>query len=461
VVIKGRSCASAGSLTLAVPIPSQEILVTTSPTSLSTSSDVSNQPLAELDPEIAAVLDQELGRQRGTLEMIASENFAPRAVMEAQGSVLTNKYAEGYPGRRYYGGCEYVDVAEQLAIDRVKDLFGAEYANVQPHSGAQANAAALSAMITPGDKILGLSLAHGGHLTHGMKLNFSGKLYNVAAYQVEQDTFRVDMDKLREQAIAEKPQVIIAGWSAYPRHLDFAAFRSIADEVGALLWTDMAHFAGLVAAGLHPSPVPHSDVVTSTVHKTLAGPRSGVILAKQEWAKKLNSNVFPGQQGGPLMHVIAAKAVAFKIAGTAEFKERQQRVLEGAKIIADRLNQSDLAEAGVSVLTGGTDVHLVLVDLRNSQLDGQQAEDLLHSVGITVNRNAVPFDPRPPMVTSGLRIGTPALATRGFGAQEFTEVADIIATALKAGSATDVEALQARVDKLAADFPLYPQHEQW
>jgi glycine hydroxymethyltransferase len=443
-----------------VPIPSQEFFVTTSPTSVSTST-VSNQPLAELDPEIAAVLDQELGRQRGTLEMIASENFAPRAVMEAQGSVLTNKYAEGYPGRRYYGGCEYVDVAEQLAIDRVKALFGAEYANVQPHSGAQANAAALSAMITPGDKILGLSLAHGGHLTHGMKLNFSGKLYEVAAYQVEQGTFRVDMDKLREQAIAEKPQVIIAGWSAYPRHLDFAAFRSIADEVGALLWTDMAHFAGLVAAGLHPSPVPHSDVVTSTVHKTLAGPRSGVILAKEQWAKKLNSNVFPGQQGGPLMHVIAAKAVAFKIAGSEEFKERQERVLDGAKIIADRLNQPDVAEAGVSVLTGGTDVHLVLVDLRNSQLDGQQAEDLLHSVGITVNRNAVPFDPRPPMVTSGLRIGTPALATRGFGAAEFTEVAEIIATALKAGNSADVETLQARVDKLAADFPLYPQHEQW
>jgi len=432
--------------------------VTTTATSTTA---VSNQPLAELDPEIAAVLEQELGRQRGTLEMIASENFAPRAVMEAQGSVLTNKYAEGYPGRRYYGGCEYVDVAEQLAIDRVKALFGAEFANVQPHSGAQANAAALSAMITPGDKILGLSLAHGGHLTHGMKLNFSGKLYNVAAYQVEEDNFRIDMDKLREQAIAEKPQVIIAGWSAYPRHLDFAAFRSIADEVGALLWTDMAHFAGLVAAGLHPSPVPHSDVVTSTVHKTLAGPRSGVIIAKEQWAKKLNSSVFPGQQGGPLMHVIAAKAVAFKIAGTQEFKERQERVLEGARIIADRLNQADVAEAGVSVLTGGTDVHLVLVDLRNSQLDGQQAEDLLHSVGITVNRNAVPFDPRPPMVTSGLRIGTPALATRGFGANEFTEVAEIIATALKAGSSADVEALQARVDKLAADFPLYPQHEQW
>ena len=430
-------------------------------TTTTTSASVSNQSLADLDPEIAAVLNQELGRQRGTLEMIASENFAPRAVMEAQGSVLTNKYAEGYPGRRYYGGCEYVDVAEQLAIDRVKELFGAEYANVQPHSGAQANAAALSAMITPGDKILGLSLAHGGHLTHGMKLNFSGKLYNVAAYQVEEDNFRIDMDKLREQAIAEKPQVIIAGWSAYPRQLDFAAFRSIADEVGALLWTDMAHFAGLVAAGLHPNPVPYSDVVTSTVHKTLAGPRSGVILGKQEWAKKLNSSVFPGQQGGPLMHVIAAKAVAFKIAGGEEFKERQKRVLEGARIIADRLNQSDVAEAGVSVLTGGTDVHLVLVDLRNSQLDGQQAEDLLHSVGITVNRNAVPFDPRPPMVTSGLRIGTPALATRGFGATEFTEVAEIIATALKAGSSADVESLQARVDKLAADFPLYPQHEQW
>ncbi|NVN00315.1 serine hydroxymethyltransferase [Arthrobacter sp. SDTb3-6] len=420
---------------------------------------VTNVPLAELDPEIAAVLKDELGRQRDTLEMIASENFAPRAVLEAQGSVLTNKYAEGYPGRRYYGGCEYVDVAENLAIQRVKDLFGAEYANVQPHSGAQANAAALAAMINPGDKILGLSLAHGGHLTHGMKLNFSGKLYQVAAYQVEEDTFRIDMDKLRGQAIAEKPQVIIAGWSAYPRQLDFAAFRSIADEVGALLWTDMAHFAGLVAAGLHPNPVPYSDVVTSTVHKTLAGPRSGVILAKEEWAKKLNSAVFPGQQGGPLMHVIAAKAVAFKVAAGQEFKERQQRVLEGAKIIADRLNAADVADAGVSVLTGGTDVHLVLVDLRNSQLDGKQAEDLLHTVGITVNRNAVPFDPRPPMVTSGLRIGTPALATRGFGAAEFTEVAEIIATALKGNA--DVDALSARVKKLAEDFPLYPGQEEW
>ncbi|MCW2132545.1 serine hydroxymethyltransferase [Arthrobacter sp. VKM Ac-2550] len=425
----------------------------------SSTPSVTDQPLAEVDPEIAAVLDAELGRQRDTLEMIASENFAPRSVLEVQGSVLTNKYAEGYPGRRYYGGCEHVDVAENLAIERVKKLFGAEFANVQPHAGAQANAAALAALINPGDKIMGLSLAHGGHLTHGMKLNFSGKLYKVAAYEVDPQTFRVDMDKVREQALAERPNVIIAGWSAYPRQLDFEAFRSIADEVGAYFWTDMAHFAGLVAAGLHPNPVPHSDVVTSTVHKTLAGPRSGVILGKQDFAKKINSNVFPGQQGGPLMHVIAAKAVAFKIAGSQEFKERQARVLEGARILAERLTAADVTEAGVSVLTGGTDVHLVLVDLRNSELDGQQAEDLLHSVGITVNRNAVPFDPRPPMVTSGLRIGTPALATRGFGSTEFTEVADIIATALKGGA--DVEALRTRVTKLAQQFPLYPGHEQW
>ncbi|MCC3282251.1 serine hydroxymethyltransferase [Arthrobacter sp. zg-Y324] len=420
---------------------------------------VTNAPLSEVDPEIAAVLDGELARQRNTLEMIASENFAPRAVLEAQGSVLTNKYAEGYPGRRYYGGCEQVDVAENLAIERVKALFGAEFANVQPHSGAQANAAALSALIKPGDKIMGLNLAHGGHLTHGMKLNFSGKLYEVAAYGVDDKTYRVDMDKVREQALAERPQVIIAGWSAYPRQLDFAAFRSIADEVGAYLWTDMAHFAGLVAAGLHPTPVPHSDVVTSTVHKTLAGPRSGVILAKEEFGKKINSSVFPGQQGGPLMHVIAAKAVAFKVAGSEEFRERQERVLEGARIVAERLSAPDVAEHGVSVLTGGTDVHLILVDLRNSELDGKQAEDLLHSVGLTVNRNSIPFDPRPPMVTSGLRIGTPALATRGFGAAEFTEVADIIATALK--PAPDTEALSRRVSALADNFPLYPGQEQW
>ncbi|MGJ9403178.1 serine hydroxymethyltransferase [Arthrobacter sp. KK5.5] len=423
---------------------------------------VTNQALADVDPEIAAVLDAELGRQRNTLEMIASENFAPRAVLEAQGSVLTNKYAEGYPGRRYYGGCEHVDVAENLAIERVKELFGASFANVQPHSGASANAAALSAMIKPGDKILGLSLAHGGHLTHGMRLNFSGKLYKVAAYEVDPETFRVDMDKLRAQAVAEKPQVIIAGWSAYPRQLDFARFRAIADEVGAKLWVDMAHFAGLVAAGLHPSPMPYADVVTSTVHKTLAGPRSGLILTNDaDLAKKINSNVFPGHQGGPLMHAIAAKAVAFKIAGSAEFKERQERTLEGARILAERLTEADVADRGVSVLTGGTDVHLVLVDLRDSELDGQQAEDLLHSVGITVNRNSVPFDPRPPMVTSGLRIGTPALATRGFGAPEFTEVAEIIASALRDGAAANLDDLRARVEKLATGLPLYQGLEQW
>ena len=418
---------------------------------------VTNMSLAELDPEIAEVLKLELGRQRDTLEMIASENFAPRAVLEAQGSVLTNKYAEGYPGRRYYGGCEHVDVAENLAIERVKSLFGAKFANVQPHSGASANAAALSAMIKPGDKILGLSLAHGGHLTHGMKLNFSGKLYEVAAYEVEPDTFRVDMDKLRAQVIAEKPQVIIAGWSAYPRQLDFAEFRSIADEVGALLWVDMAHFAGLVAAGLHPNPVPYADVVTSTVHKTLAGPRSGLILTNDaELAKKINSNVFPGHQGGPLMHAIAGKAVAFKIAAGEEFAERQVRTLEGAKLLAERLTAEDVTAAGVSVLTGGTDVHLVLVDLRNSELDGKQAEDLLHEIGITVNRNSVPFDPRPPMTTSGLRIGTPALATRGFDIAAFTEVADIIGIALRDGQNADKAALSARVDALATAFPLYP-----
>jgi glycine hydroxymethyltransferase len=426
-----------------------------------TDTTVMNQGLAQVDPEIAAVLDGELARQRDTLEMIASENFVPRAVLEAQGSVLTNKYAEGYPGRRYYGGCEQVDVAETLAITRAKELFGAEHANVQPHSGATANAAVLHALINKGDKILGLELAHGGHLTHGMKINFSGKLYEVSAYGVDPDTHLVDMDKVRETALEQRPDVIIGGWSAYPRHLDFAAFRSIADEVGAKLWVDMAHFAGLVAADLHPSPVPHADVVSSTVHKTIGGPRSGFILSREEHAKKIDSAVFPGQQGGPLMHVVAAKAVSFKIAGSAEFAERQGRVLRGASIIAERLTAPDVTDAGVSVLTGGTDVHLVLVDLRRSELDGQQAEDLLHSVGITVNRNAVPFDPRPPRVTSGLRIGTPALASRGFGDVEFTEVADIIATALKDGASADVSTLRARVEKLTAGFPLYPDLRQY
>ncbi|GAA4385280.1 MULTISPECIES: serine hydroxymethyltransferase [Brevibacterium] len=416
--------------------------------------------LGAVDPEIAAVLDQELARQRDSLEMIASENFVPRAVLQASGSVLTNKYAEGYPGRRYYGGCEAVDIAENLAIERAKALFGAEYANVQPHSGASANAAVMHAFARAGDKLLGLDLAHGGHLTHGMKINFSGRLYDIASYEVDPDTYRIDMDVVRQRALEHRPKVIVAGWSAYPRQLDFEAFRSIADEVGAALWVDMAHFAGLVAAGLHPNPVPLADVVSSTVHKTIGGPRSGFILSRDpEHAKKLNSAVFPGQQGGPLMHAIAAKAVAFKLAGTEEFVQRQERTLEGARILAERLLASDVAESGATVLSGGTDVHLVLVDLRNSQLDGKQAEDLLHEVGITVNRNSVPFDPRPPMVTSGLRIGTPALATRGFGAAEFTEVADIIAEALKPGP--DVEALRGRVAKLAADFPLYEGLEQY
>ncbi|MCX8562984.1 serine hydroxymethyltransferase [Mycolicibacterium mucogenicum] len=414
--------------------------------------------LADLDPEVHRAIAAELHRQQSTLEMIASENFASVAVMQAQGSVMTNKYAEGYPGRRYYGGCEYVDVTEQLAIDRVKSLFGAEYANVQPHSGAQANAAAMSALLSPGDTILGLDLAHGGHLTHGMKLNFSGKLYDVAAYHVGEHDHRVDMAEVERIARERRPKLILAGWSAYPRQLDFAEFRRIADEVGAYLMVDMAHFAGLVAAGLHPSPVPHAHVVTSTTHKTLGGPRGGIILTNdQALAKKFNSSVFPGQQGGPLEHVIAAKAVSFKLAATPEFRERQQRTLDGAAILAARLLQEDSRAAGLNVVSGGTDVHLVLVDLRESELDGKQAEDRLHRVGITVNRNAVPFDPRPPMVSSGVRIGTAALATRGFDLDSFREVADVISHALRP-DADDaaLDALRARVDVLALRFPLYP-----
>jgi glycine hydroxymethyltransferase len=418
-------------------------------------SDYQNLPLSQVDPEIGQVLADELERQRNTLEMIASENFVPRSVLEAVGSVLTNKYAEGYPGRRYYGGCEVVDVAENLARDRAKELFGAEYANVQPHSGASANAAVLHALAKPGDTILGLSLDHGGHLTHGMKINFSGRLYNVAAYGVDFETGRIDMAQVRELAVEHKPKVIIAGWSAYPRQLDFAEFRAIADEVGAYLWVDMAHFAGLVAAGLHPNPVPHAHVVSSTVHKTIGGPRSGFILTNDaDINKKINSAVFPGQQGGPLMHVVAGKAVAFRVAQTDEFKDRQARTVRGAQILAERLTEQDVRDAGIALTTGGTDVHLVLVDLRNAPIDGQQAEDLLHEVAITVNRNSVPDDPRPPMVTSGLRIGTPALATRGFGDDEFREVADVIAQALK--PEPEIEALRARTKALADKFPLYP-----
>ena len=418
---------------------------------------VLNRSLADTDPAVFEAIAAELTRQQTTLEMIASENFAPISVMQAQGSVLTNKYAEGYPGRRYYGGCEHVDVIEQLAIDRIKDLFGAEYANVQPHSGAQANAAAMAALLKPGDTILGLDLAHGGHLTHGMRLNFSGQLYKAVAYHVRADDHLVDMAEVERLALEHKPQLIVAGWSAYPRQLDFAEFRRIADSVGAYLMVDMAHFAGLVAAGLHPSPVPHAHVVTSTTHKTLGGPRGGIILATAELAKKFNSSVFPGQQGGPLEHVIAAKAVSFKLAAEPAFRERQERTLAGARLLAERLLADDARAAGINVVSGGTDVHLVLVDLRESPLDGKQAEDRLHSIGITVNRNAVPFDPRPPMVSSGVRIGTPALAARGFDLDDFAEVADIIATALTP-ELTDqqLDGLRARVIKLADSRPLYP-----
>jgi len=414
--------------------------------------DLLNRPVAEVDPEIAAVLRDELRRQQSTLEMIASENFVPRAVLEAQGSVLTNKYAEGYPGRRYYGGCEHVDVAEQLAIDRARDLFGAEHANVQPHAGAQANASVYHALLRPGDKLMGLSLAHGGHLTHGMKLNVSGRLYEIVAYEVDRETSRIDMDAVREIALRERPRMIVAGWSAYPRHLDFEAFRAVADEVGALLMVDMAHFAGLVAAGEHPSPVPHADVVTTTVHKTLGGPRSGMILCRSEHAKAIDSAVFPGQQGGPLEHVIAAKAIALRIAAGEPFRERQRRTVEGARAVADALRR---AGHGISVLTGGTDVHLALVDLREGELDGRQAEDRLHQIGITVNRNAIPFDPRPPMVTSGLRIGTPALATRGLRVDDFAEAGSIIATALAPDFEAQRDDLADRVVSLAERFPLY------
>jgi glycine hydroxymethyltransferase len=414
--------------------------------------DFQTAPLAEVDPDIAGVLERELERQQSTLEMIASENFVPQAVLEATGSVLTNKYAEGYPGRRYYGGCEEVDVAEQLAIDRARALFGAEHANVQAHAGAQANNAAYMAMLEPGDTIMGMALDHGGHLTHGMKLNLSGKLYDVVAYHVSPETGRVDMDEVARLAAEHRPKVIVAGWSAYPRHLDFASFREVADDVGARLMVDMAHFAGLVAAGEHPSPVPHADVVTTTIHKTLCGPRSGMILCRSELAKDIDRSIFPGQQGGPLMHVIAAKAVALGIAGSQAFKERQRQTVANAKALAD-----GLIEGGVDVLTGGTDVHLVLVDLGSTGLDGKTAESRLEAVGITVNRNAIPFDERPPMNPSGLRIGTPALTTRGLGEDEMREIATVIASALSGGFEEQREDLNERTKALMDRHPLYPQ----
>jgi glycine hydroxymethyltransferase len=420
------------------------------------SPDYFNRPLAEVDPEVAEALRGELARQQDTLEMIASENFVPRAVLECQGSVLTNKYAEGYPGRRYYGGCEWVDVSEQLAIDRARALFGAEHANVQPHAGAQANTAVYHALLQPGDTIMGLSLAHGGHLTHGMRINVSGRLYDIAAYEVSRESGLINMDEVARIARERRPKLLLAGWSAYPRQLDFPRFREIAREVGALLMVDMAHFAGLVAAGLHPNPVEYADVVTTTTHKTIGGPRAGLILCREEFAKKIDSAVFPGQQGGPLEHVIAAKAVALKIAKSELFRERQRRTLDGARALAEQLLG---AGHGVSVLTGGTDVHLVLTDLRDvrPELTGRAAEDRLHDLGITVNRNAVPFDPRPPMEASGLRIGTPALATRGFQHDDFVEVGAILAAALTPGFEARAGELRERVRALVERYPLYEE----
>jgi glycine hydroxymethyltransferase len=414
--------------------------------------DYFERPLAEVDPEVAEAIGRELERQQRTLEMIASENFVPEAVLECQGSVLTNKYAEGYPGKRYYGGCEHVDVIEQLAIDRAKALFGAEHANVQPHAGAQANSSVYHALLEPGDTIMGLALPHGGHLSHGMKINVSGRLYDIAPYEVSPEDHLIDMDEVARIARERRPKLLLAGWSAYPRVLDFPRFREIADEVGAYFVVDMAHFAGLVAAGIHPNPVEHADVVTTTVHKTLGGARGGLILCREEYAKKINSAVFPGQQGGPLEHVIAGKAVALKIAASEQFRERQERTVAGAKAIAAQLLD---AGGGVNVLTGGTDVHLVLVDLRESELDGMQAEDRLHEIGITVNRNAVPFDPRPPAVSSGLRVGTSALATRGVQVDDFTEIGRIIATALQPGFEGARAELNERVSAIAERHPLY------
>jgi glycine hydroxymethyltransferase len=405
--------------------------------------------LAEIDPEIAQLLERELERQRGQIELIASENFTWPSILEAIGSTPTNKYAEGYPGRRYYGGCEVVDEIETTAIERAKELFGAEHANVQPHAGAQANMGAYSAVLQPGDTILSLSLDHGGHLTHGLKVNFSGRMYTIAHYGVSRETMVVDYDEVLRLAKEHKPQLIVCGGSAYPRTVDAERFREIADEVGAMLLCDMAHFSGLVAAGLHPNPVPHCDFVTSTTHKTLAGPRAGFILCKEEHAKAVDRAVFPGMQGGPLEHTIAAKATCFKIAMTDAFREYQRQIRANADALAQALVDGDL-----DVLTGGTDTHLMLLDLRDSEFSGKDAQERLESVNVTTNRNTIPFDERPPMIASGLRLGTPAGTMRGFDEEDFREVAAIIVDALKAD--LDADALIGRVDALCAKRPLYP-----
>jgi glycine hydroxymethyltransferase len=411
---------------------------------------MSYENIARIDPEVHAAIMQEIGRQRDKIELIASENFVSAAVLEAVGTPLTNKYAEGYPGKRYYGGCEYVDIVEQLAIDRAKAIFHADHVNVQPHSGAQANTAVYFAMLEPGDKILGLNLAHGGHLTHGMFKNVSGRTYQAVSYQVEPDTCTIDYDKLLAVARAEKPKMIVAGASAYPRTLDFARFRAIADDVGAYLLVDMAHIAGLIAAGLHPDPVPHADFVTTTTHKTLRGPRGGMILCREEYAKAIDSAVFPGQQGGPLMHVIAGKAVALKEALEPSFKDYQQRILDNACALAD-----GLLRRSIKLVSGGTDTHLMLVDLRDTGVTGKTMQLRLDDVNITCNKNGIPYDPEKPFVTSGIRLGTPAVTTRGMNTADMDEIADLIWLAL-----TDIDASQEeirrRVAALCDRYPLYP-----
>lgn len=409
--------------------------------------------LAQQDPQLFEAMQQELGRQRTKIELIASENFVSEAVMEAQGSVLTNKYAEGYPGRRYYGGCEYVDIAENIARDRAKQIFGAEHVNVQPHSGAQANMAVYFTILEHGDTVLGMNLSHGGHLTHGSPVNFSGVQYNFVEYGVDENTHRINYDDVLEKARQHKPKLIVAGASAYPREIDFKKFREIADEVGAYFMVDMAHIAGLVAAGLHPSPVPYADFVTTTTHKTLRGPRGGMILCKEEWAKKIDKSIFPGIQGGPLMHVIAAKAVAFGETLQDSFTEYSKKIIENAKRLAEGLQKE-----GLNLVSGGTDNHLLLVDLRSLGLTGKVAEKVLDDIGITVNKNTIPFDPESPFVTSGIRIGTAAVTTRGFGLEDMDEVASIISLALKnyENEETLAEASK-RVEALTGKFTLYPE----
>lgn len=409
--------------------------------------------LSERDPEIFQSIQAELGRQRANIELIASENFVSEAVLEAMGSILTNKYAEGYPGRRYYGGCEHVDVVENLARDRVKEIFGAEHANVQPHSGAQANMAVYFAILKPGDTVLGMNLSHGGHLTHGSPVNFSGQLYNFVDYGVDPETHRINYEDVLQKALEHRPKLLVAGASAYSREIDFEKMRAIADEVGAYFMVDMAHIAGLVAAGLHPSPVPHAHFVTSTTHKTLRGPRGGLILCKEEFAKQIDKSIFPGVQGGPLMHIIAAKAVAFKEALSSEFKEYAQAIVDNAKHLANKLKEN-----GINLVSGGTDNHLILIDVRNLGLTGKAAEHLLDEAGITCNKNTIPFDPESPFVTSGIRIGTAAVTSRGFGLQEMEEIAEIMALCLKNPEDTvkQQEAAQ-RVQELTKHFELYPK----